>query len=70
MQHNIGVKIEELLVIWDTGYVNLNRNNGLFKFDNVRLRNCQLNYSEMSNSYFLHYSDVTFGLFDIEIIKE
>lgn len=67
---NVGVKIEELLVIWDTGFVNLNRPSGNFKFDNVRLRNCQLNYSEGFNSYFLTYKDVTFSLFEIEIIKE
>ncbi len=57
--------INNLLKDWGNAIVNLNRNNGMFKFDNVRLRHCSLHYSETVNEYYIKYKDVTFGLFDI-----
>ena len=57
--------ISSLLSNWQTAYVDLNRNNGMFKLDNVRLRNCSLHFNESSNEYYIKYSNVTFGLFDI-----
>jgi hypothetical protein len=62
-------KEKEILEKWDSAIVDLNRNNGLFKFGNVRLRNCSLNYSESIDEYYLRYRDVTFRLLDVYNIR-
>lgn len=59
------VVFSQILQKWDTAIVDLNRNNGMFKFDNVRLRNCSLHFSETIGEYYVRYSDVTFGEFDV-----
>lgn len=58
-------KIFDILDKWDTAIVDLNRNGGLFRFDNIRLRNCSLHFSEATDEYYIRYRDVTFGVFDI-----
>jgi len=59
----------ELLEKWDSATVDLNRNGGMFKFDNVRLRNCSLHFSETTGEYYVRYRDVTFGLFDVCMVN-
>jgi hypothetical protein len=59
------VVFPQILEKWDTAIVDLNRNGGMFKFDNVRLRNCSLHFSETTGEYYVRYRDVTFGGFDI-----
>jgi hypothetical protein len=59
------VVFTELLEKWDSATVDLNRNGGMFKFDNVRVRNCSLHFSETTGDYYVRYRDVTFGLFDV-----
>ena len=59
------VVFPQILEKWDTAIVDLNRNNGMFKFDNVRLRNCSLHFSETTAEYYVRYRDVTFGGFDV-----
>lgn len=63
------VSFTELLEKWDSAFIDLNRSNGLFRFDNVRLRNCSLHFTESFNEYFIRYKDVTFGLHDIFNIR-
>lgn len=57
--------IKNLLENWDTAIVDLSRNNRMFWFENVRLRNCELHFSESTNEYHVRFRDVTFGVFDI-----
>lgn len=59
------VVFPQILTKWDTAIVDLNRNNGMFKFDNVRLRNCSLHFSETTGEYYVKYRDVIFSKFDI-----
>ena len=59
------VVFPQVLEKLDTMVVNLNRNNGMFKFDNVRLRNCSLHFSELTGEYYVRYKDVTFGWYDV-----
>jgi hypothetical protein len=59
------VVFPQILEKWDTAIVDLNRNGGMFKFDNVRLRNCSLHFSETTGEYYVRYRDVTFGGFDV-----
>ena len=59
------VVFPQILTKWDTAIVDLNRNNGMFKFDNVRLRNCSLHFSEKTGEYYVRYRDVIFSKFDI-----
>jgi len=59
------VVFPQILTKWDTAIVDLNRNNGMFKFDNVRLRNCSLHFSETTGEYYVRYRDVIFSTFDI-----
>lgn len=56
---------KELLENWDTGFVNLNRNNGMFTAENIRLRNCALYYNESCNEYYVKHGGITYGLHDI-----
>jgi len=55
----------ELLSNWDTAIVDLNRNGGMFKANNVRLRNCSLHYNDACNEYYVKYGSVTYGMHDI-----
>lgn len=57
--------IKNLLENWDTATVDLSRNNRMFRFENVRLRNCELLFSESTQEYYVRFRDVTFGVFDI-----
>jgi hypothetical protein len=59
------MKIDELLENWDSGTVDLNRGNGLYKIDNVRLRDCLLSFNKTTSEYYLIYREVTFGLYDV-----
>lgn len=59
------VVFPQILEKWDTAIVDLNRNDGMFKFDNVRLRNCSLHFSETTGEYYVRYREVTFGGFDV-----
>ena len=59
------VVFPQILEKWDTAIVDLNRNGGMFKFNNVRLRNCSLHFSETTGEYYVKYKDVTFGGFDV-----
>ena len=59
------VLAEVILPKWDVSFVDLNRNNGMFKAVNVRLRNCSLHYNEAVNEYYLRYGDVTYGMHDV-----
>jgi len=59
------VVFPQILEKWDTAIVDLNRNDGMFKFNNVRLRNCSLHFSETTGEYYVRYRDVTFGGFDV-----
>ena len=56
---------QEILENWDDAYVDLNRNGGMFIYNDVRLRNCSLNYNETCQEYYVTYKNVTFGLHDI-----
>jgi len=44
--------------------VNFNRNNGMFKSDNVNLLNTAICYNESVKETFFMYGNVTYGLFD------
>ena len=55
----------ELLSNWDVAIVDLNRNGGMFKANNVRLRNCSLHYNDDCDEYYVKYSNVTYGMHDI-----
>ena len=61
--------LKRLLSNWDTAIVDLNRNKGLFKANNVRLRNCSLHYNKACNEYYLRYGGVTYGVRDIYNIR-
>ena len=59
------VVFPQILEKWDTAIVDLNRNDGMFEFDNVMLRKCSLHFSETIGEYYVRYRDVTFCGFDI-----
>ncbi len=48
--------------------MNLNRNNGMFKSDNVSIDNCQINKNNSFYGWYLTYKNVTFGMYDIKPI--
>lgn len=62
---SIEINISQLLSNWDKGVVDLNRNKGMFKANNVRLRNCSLHYNEHCNEYYIKHKDTTYGQHDI-----
>jgi|TARA_R110000851_G_scaffold56073_2_gene131182 hypothetical protein len=55
----------ELLSNWDAAIVDLNRNGGMFKSSNVRLRNCSLHYNDVFGEYYVKYGSVTYRMHDI-----
>src|SRR5574343_40638 len=55
-----------ILVIWDTAVVDLDRNNGLFRFESVRLRDCSLHFSD-AVGYYVRYKDVTFSIQEVTV---
>jgi hypothetical protein len=57
--------IKELLNNWDNGIVNLNRGNGLFIRNNLRLRHCSLHYNNVAGQYYIKYLGTDYGLPDI-----
>ena len=61
--------LKRLLSNWDTAIVDLNRNKGMFKANNVRLRNCSLHYNKASNEYYVRHGSVTYGVHDIYNIR-
>ena len=67
---NKTIVFPQILAYWDTAIVDLNRNKGMFKFKNVRLRNCSLHFSETIGEYYVKYREVTFGAFDIYNLRQ
>lgn len=55
-----------ILVVWDTAVADLDRNNGMFRFEGVRLRDCSLHFSD-AVGYYVRYRDVTFGIHDVKV---
>ena len=58
-----------ILANWDNAIVDLNRNKGMFKATDVRLRNCSLHYSEHIHEYYIKHRDTAYGIFDIKNIR-
>jgi hypothetical protein len=64
----MNLTIQDLLTNWDTSIVDLYRNEGMFSFKQVRLRNCSLHYN-ICDGYYIQYRDVTFSIKDIYNIQ-
>ena len=65
MKDEINITENELLANWDCAIVDLNRNKGMFKGSDVRLRDCSLHYNNGTCCYFVSYRGVTYGIHDI-----
>lgn len=59
------VSFQQIIEKWDTAIVDLYRNNGMFNFNNVRLRHCSLYFSRSTEEYYVKYNDITFSSYDI-----
>ncbi len=63
------LKFENIVGYFPYGLnMNLNRNNGMFKADNVNVDYCQINKNNSIYGWYLTYKNVTYGLFDIKPI--